>query len=362
MGGPAYTVYWLCKAIAKKGIVPTVISTTLGIKEKSQIYKKYHQEKKGEIQYIEYGKLSNIKLLFKCIFKLRSVDIIHFSSLFYWPNFFISFFAVFCEKKIVWSTRGETSKNALKYGSSLKSIYIYFLKTLIIKKVVFHSTCEKETNEIKHAFGNDIKIIEIPNYIKLKQKVQSSSQDYFLFTGRLHPIKAVDNLIMALSQCPLFINSKYTLKIAGDIDGTQDSINFKIKLFKLVEEYNLTHKIEFLGHIQNKKDKLYSEAYFLILPSHTENFGNVVIESLAQGTPVIASKGTPWKILEDKQAGFWVDNDLESLINCISEAIELSKTKYEYYRINALELVQNEFDIDKNIYKWLDVYEKIIRE
>jgi glycosyltransferase involved in cell wall biosynthesis len=39
----------------------------------------------------------------------------------------------------------------------------------------------------------------------------------------------------------------------------------------------------------------------------------VVVEALACGTPVIASRHTPWKILEDAGAGLWVDNSPESL-------------------------------------------------
>ena len=49
------------------------------------------------------------------------------------------------------------------------------------------------------------------------------------------------------------------------------------------------------------------------MPSHNENFGNVVVESLSQGTPVIASTGTPWKILEKYHAGYWIKNNPENI-------------------------------------------------
>ena len=44
------------------------------------------------------------------------------------------------------------------------------------------------------------------------------------------------------------------------------------------------------------------------MPSHTENFGIVATEALFQNTPVIASKHTPWEILETEQAGFHIIN------------------------------------------------------
>lgn len=42
----------------------------------------------------------------------------------------------------------------------------------------------------------------------------------------------------------------------------------------------------------------------ILLVSESENFGNVIIEALSQGTPVIASCGTPWAEIEKKNAGF----------------------------------------------------------
>ena len=46
-----------------------------------------------------------------------------------------------------------------------------------------------------------------------------------------------------------------------------------------------------------------------------KNFGNVVLEALAEGTPVVTSKGTPWQDLENEKAGFWVENTSKISIN-----------------------------------------------
>ena len=51
-----------------------------------------------------------------------------------------------------------------------------------------------------------------------------------------------------------------------------------------------------------EKNKVIASNMALVLPSKSENFGNVVLEALAQGTPVIASKNTPWQILDLKNA------------------------------------------------------------
>ena len=38
----------------------------------------------------------------------------------------------------------------------------------------------------------------------------------------------------------------------------------------------------------------YGHAEFMVLPSHSENFGLVVAESLAAGRPALTTVGTPW--------------------------------------------------------------------
>ena len=64
----------------------------------------------------------------------------------------------------------------------------------------------------------------------------------------------------------------------------------------------------------------YENCDLLILPSFTENFGGVVIDALAHGKPVIASKFTPWKVLGDEGCGWWVENAPESLAATLREA------------------------------------------
>ena len=51
----------------------------------------------------------------------------------------------------------------------------------------------------------------------------------------------------------------------------------------------------------------------------------VVAEALASGTPVIVGKETPWSDLEQNGAGWWIDINKESLINCLTKALECSK-------------------------------------
>ena len=55
-----------------------------------------------------------------------------------------------------------------------------------------------------------------------------------------------------------------------------------------------------------KKWDAYTRADLFVLPTYSENFGIVVAEALWAGVPVITTKGTPWKDLEDYECGWWI--------------------------------------------------------
>ena len=62
----------------------------------------------------------------------------------------------------------------------------------------------------------------------------------------------------------------------------------------------------------------FTEILCLPLMSKSENFGNVIVEALSQGTPAMASKGSPWQQLDEKGAGWWIDAKAE----CVGETVE----------------------------------------
>jgi glycosyltransferase involved in cell wall biosynthesis len=175
--------------------------------------------------------------------------------------------------------------------------------------------------------------------------------------GRIHPIKALENLIMACNASQLFKDSKFQLLIVGDNNN-----EYCLKLKNIVTENKLNQKIVFVPHISDvsMKNKLFAEAVFSFLPSHSENFGNVVVESLGNGTPVVASFGTPWQILEESKAGFWVSNDTIEITKIIDKIILMPKQDLRKYYINARSLACAEFDIEINIGQWVNAYQQLI--
>src|SRR5690606_10152097 len=141
----------------------------------------------------------------------------------------------------------------------------------------------------------------------------------------------------------LFTGEAYKLIIIGThIAKNQGYVD---RLHQLINELELNEHVEFRGHITGEnKEIAYAESFALILPSESENFGNVAIEAMNHGTPVIASTGTPWSILEEYKAGYHIDNSPESIAGTLDEMISLQAEYYLQMRKNAINLVRDKFD------------------
>jgi glycosyltransferase involved in cell wall biosynthesis len=130
------------------------------------------------------------------------------------------------------------------------------------------------------------------------------------FVGRLDPVKGLENLLKALS----LLNVE---KIALNVYGSGDDA-YTAGLRILSRSLGLLQCVTFHGHIDAEgKLKAFTEADVCVVPSHTDNFSMVVAEALAHGVPVIASTGTPWRELEARGCGLWVDNSPQALTDAI---------------------------------------------
>lgn len=101
-----------------------------------------------------------------------------------------------------------------------------------------------------------------------------------LFVGRLAPQKGVDVLLRSLAT----LDRGWRLRIAGD--GPERG-----RLGYLTKELGLEERVEFLGWIQRDDlPSLYQSADVFVFPSYDEGMPNVVLEALASGLPIVATK------------------------------------------------------------------------
>ncbi len=353
-GGPSNAIYWQAKALIRKNIDVTLVSTNADIPP--SMCDQWLDTNYGKVRYATTrSRLFPIRLIWHAILKLPKVEIVHLTALFTPLSSIIAFFSILFGKKIVWSIRGELSETALGSKSLTKRVMLWCIKRMR-SRVIFHVTSNEEWHLAKKTFGEKQRLVQVPNLLELPIKISSVTENYLLYLGRVHSIKALENFIEAASLSETFLKSDFRIKIVGNADN-----DYGIFLKEVAKKLNIFDKIDFVGKLTGiEKEKVLAAAKYLILPSHSENFGNVVVEALAQGTPVIASTGTPWQVLETTKSGFWTSNQPEKMAETIEKALNLSAEHYDLSRKNAYELVKSKYDVAENIGLWIEAYKKIV--
>jgi D-inositol-3-phosphate glycosyltransferase len=125
-----------------------------------------------------------------------------------------------------------------------------------------------------------------------------------LYVGRFAPPKGIERLLRAFSR--LEYRQLRLAIIGGDGDGSAA----ERKLRGLSAELGIEERVTFLGRIEHEQlPHYYSAADFLVLPSHYESFGLVALESMACGTPVVATcVGAMQRVVGGDGAGRIVEN------------------------------------------------------
>lgn len=138
-----------------------------------------------------------------------------------------------------------------------------------------------------------------------------------LFLSRLHPVKGLPVLIHAWAQAA---PKGWRLVIAGPDQG-----GHLRKVQALIHRLGLGESVQYMGEVRNEvKSALYRTADLFVLPTHTENFGIVVVEALAHGVPVITTRGAPWAELETQRCGWWIEIGEEPLVKALQEAMAMT--------------------------------------
>ncbi len=210
----------------------------------------------------------------------------------------------------------------------------------------------KQKNIIELPFGADN--IYQPSSRKLDLgKVQ------LLFVGGLdkaHYFKGLHNLLNALGQLQKQ-SADFHLSIVGDGD-LRESYELTVR------KNNLKEKVTFRGKL-NDADlvKAYQQADCTILPSvdRSEAFGLVLIESMACGTPVIASNLPGVRsVVDHGKTGFLVEpNNVQELANQVKKLMEDKSLRQEMSQ-NAINKVETDYRWPKVIDQLDVVYKSLL--
>ena len=286
----------------------------------------------------------------------EKADVVHNHGIWLAANYYARRAAVKAGKPLVIAPRGMLEDWSLGRSKMRKRVaWMLFERENLRSAKLFHATAESETQSIQAVLRRLVesgrrevegdrqpRIVVAANGVEVPEKIpgrevlerrfpELKGRKYVLFMSRLHPKKGLDLLQQAWSE---------RLRDEGQAGGgrreDRESRDSGVKGLShgggsqetvLViagpeEDRGYAEKLKreggreviWTGELRGEeKWAALGHAEFLVLPSHSENFGIVVAESLAAGRPVVTTTGTPWGAAKPEERGRMAEGGIAGL-------------------------------------------------
>ena len=264
-------------------------------------------------------------------------DVVHIHAVFLWPMLAAARAAARAGVPYVLSPRGMLIQDVISRKSRwVKTAWIkLFERKTLAQAAAVHVTAELEGAELRAMGLPSRHIACIPNgvdwpraHLPLRDGPYSALPErYVLFLSRISWKKGLDRLITAWQWV-----RDVPLVIAGN-----DDESYRPQLQELARSLGISERVIFIGSVvDTHKWALYEHAQLFVLPSYSENFGNVVAEAMAMSCPVVltAEVGIA-SIVAATGAGLVVDGAPEKLATAIRDLLADPQRRAEMGRRGA---------------------------
>lgn len=248
-------------------------------------------------------------------------------------------------RPVILAPRGELSPGAIQLGHAKKRAFLRAFKaTGLHCDITWQATSELEAEHIRGWFGDSAKIAVAAN-LATATIADSAAEDIrphksaghlrMLFLSRISPKKNLLGAIKLL-QTPLAGTVEFT--IAGPIDDAGYWSECRRELGRMPANVTAKHiggvpPAEVAGLMQRHD--------LLLLPTFGENFGHVVVESLAAGCPVLISDQTPWRELPQAAAGWDLPLDRPDEFHAaLGRCLSMTDEEHRTLRLGAMRFAE----------------------
>ena len=360
-GGPIMSVAMLCEQLANAGCEIMVYTTTANGSNELSVSPNEAVNIDG-VPVIYFKRITKdhthfSPALLKSVWQnVKKYDVVHIQAWWNLVSVLSCLIAVWRKVPVVISARGTLSPYSFQNkNKGIKKIIHHLLTKPLFKRSHCHVTTERE-KEAMLSLVHPKSIFNIANLVKLplvNYTADSNQGSIFklIFLSRIEEKKGLDILINALP----YLTFPFTLTIAGDGDS-----NYVDGLKDLVKSNGNEQTVNWMGFQNENKFELLNGHDLLVLPSYDENFGNVVIESLSQGTAVLLSEfvGLSAYVVQ-KKLGWQCEADSRSLANQLN-LISGQQAELARIRTTAPAIIESDFDKSKLLNQYTTMYTHII--
>lgn len=335
--GPSYSVVRLCDQLIAHGADVELCTLKRPSREPTPAYNRQFAQFQPGLRIGMSGEMKR-----HVVRGSRPYDVVHVNGLWMMPGIYGASAAAQRRIPLVYAPRGSLSRVAMATGSRLKPLFWRLLQRRALERArLFHATSAAEAEDIRN-MGFLQPIATIPNGIDVpdirRQLPQTGRR--LLYLGRIHPIKGLPMLLEAWRGLAAR-HPEWNLDIVGP--GEPAHVREVRQLAASLGLARVTFSDAAFGP---EKWRRYASADLFVLPSHSENFGMTVAESLACGTPVVTTRGTPWAEVVNEGCGWWCEVGCAPLHDALTGAMSTRRETLESMGEHGRRWMRREFSWD----------------
>jgi glycosyltransferase involved in cell wall biosynthesis len=352
------------------GGVSIFYETLLKSKLKTQVNLNFVDTSEGGLAFSERGNwsfknycnsLTNI-IRFTATLLKSSPDIVDIATAYnpsFYKNSVLITLARILGKKVVVQPHCSY-KRFLPDPNSFSGRYIVF----ILKHCQGVVVLSKEWEDLKKLIP-DLPISYIPNaidvqsYVVIERKTHTKDKKIrFLYMGHIGREKGCIEIVEAARELKERFGNGFIVNFVGETLKKGELAEIK----QLVDDFNCADVVKFHApEYKSAKIERFSNSDVLLLPSYHEGMPMSVIEAMAAGMPVIATRvgGIPELVIEG-ETGFLVEpKDITRLIDAMEKFIGEPDLIYKMGKRGRKKAI-DEFDIDIKVNKMIGFYKTIL--
>lgn len=217
-------------------------------------------------------------------------------------------------------------------------------KRCLVRADVWQAISQRIAKALLTAAVPSERIVALPNGVDLRRftvttKAPCGDAPRFVFVGRLVPEKGLETLLDAFAKVANE-NPKMLLRIVGNGPLASD-------LAQRAAQHGIESQVEFTGH-RDDVVSILGDADFGVLPSHIEGLSNALLEGMACGLPMLASRisGNEDIIRDGFNGWLFEPGDSEGLARALRAAASLDDTTWREMSVRARTSVEEYAGLD----------------